>query len=177
MNQAQLVRVSAMKDGINPLKLRIPAAALDIKSSPVCEMTLLSDVSADVTLAKNGAEVFVNGEVSFRAALKCADCGIDFEHDYNEPISVEFYHAIPVHAGQKIHELSEDELERTFYDGDEIDLLPAIRDTVLLAVPIAPLCRPDCKGVCLECGANLNEEECHCCESTNSRPVAVSSNN
>ncbi len=46
--------------------------------------------------------------------------------------------------------------------GDEVDLEPLVRDAVLLELPPAPLCRPDCLGLCPFCGANRNEETCGC---------------
>jgi uncharacterized protein len=45
-------------------------------------------------------------------------------------------------------------------DDGNIDLGPIVREYLLLEVPINPLCRPDCKGLCMECGANLNEGTC-----------------
>ncbi len=45
---------------------------------------------------------------------------------------------------------------------DEVDLEPLVRDAVLLELPRAPLCRPDCLGLCPTCGANRNEEACGC---------------
>jgi len=47
-------------------------------------------------------------------------------------------------------------------EGDEVDLEPLVHDAVLLELPSAPLCRPDCRGLCPECGADRNEEPCHC---------------
>jgi uncharacterized protein len=43
-----------------------------------------------------------------------------------------------------------------------IDLNPDIRDEIILDYPIKPLCRPDCKGLCVKCGKNLNEGKCDC---------------
>ena len=45
---------------------------------------------------------------------------------------------------------------------DELDLSPMVRDAVVLELPLAPLCRPDCRGLCPRCGADLNEEHCDC---------------
>jgi uncharacterized protein len=42
-----------------------------------------------------------------------------------------------------------------------IDLAPVMRDYILLEIPISPLCRPDCKGLCPVCGNNLNDSTCH----------------
>lgn len=47
-------------------------------------------------------------------------------------------------------------------DGDQIDLEPLARDALLLELPVAPLCRPDCKGLCPNCGINRNDESCDC---------------
>lgn len=47
-------------------------------------------------------------------------------------------------------------------EGDQVDLAPLVHDAVFLDLPIAPLCRPDCKGLCATCGADLNEGPCHC---------------
>jgi uncharacterized protein len=43
-----------------------------------------------------------------------------------------------------------------------IDLAPLLRELSLLAVPMQVLCRPDCQGICIECGQNLNEGLCAC---------------
>ena len=45
---------------------------------------------------------------------------------------------------------------------DELDLEPLVRDAVLLELPLAPLCREDCAGLCPQCGANRNEGACGC---------------
>ena len=45
---------------------------------------------------------------------------------------------------------------------DEIDLEPMVHDAVLLELPQAPLCRPDCRGLCPTCGADLNAQSCDC---------------
>lgn len=47
-------------------------------------------------------------------------------------------------------------------DGDLLDLYPMVRDTVLLELPAAPLCRPDCRGLCPWCGTDRNERACGC---------------
>jgi uncharacterized protein len=57
------------------------------------------------------------------------------------------------------HEGEEDSYEVT---GTEIDLEPMLRDALVLALPLNPLCSQDCKGYCAGCGQNLNEGECTC---------------
>jgi uncharacterized protein len=49
----------------------------------------------------------------------------------------------------------ENDGEERFLDGDYLDLEPAFRDAVVLALPLSPLCREDCPGLCVECGVKL----------------------
>ena len=55
---------------------------------------------------------------------------------------------------------------------DHIDTEPLLRDELLLAMPLAPVCRPDCKGLCPECGTDLNTGACSGHESEPVSPFA-----
>lgn len=55
----------------------------------------------------------------------------------------------------------EDADEETF-DGKTIDLDPILREQILLALPMHVVCNDDCKGLCAQCGQNLNEAKCGC---------------
>jgi DUF177 domain-containing protein len=61
---------------------------------------------------------------------------------------------------RELFERGSDEEETYSIDRDQIDVEPLVRDAVLLEVPLAPLCREACKGLCPECGANRNEVDC-----------------
>ena len=50
----------------------------------------------------------------------------------------------------------------TFYEDDAIDLADLLREQFYLALPMKPLCRQDCKGLCPQCGTNLNTDTCQC---------------
>jgi len=65
----------------------------------------------------------------------------------------------------KAEPVSEDDAEdddRYFYQGDQVDLAPMLREHVILAAPMQPLCREDCAGLCPRCGKDLNEGPCQC---------------
>lgn len=57
--------------------------------------------------------------------------------------------------------------------GDQIDLAPVVRQTVLLEMPEAPLCREDCAGICPVCGADRNIDPCDCDTSVRDERWAV----
>jgi uncharacterized protein len=50
--------------------------------------------------------------------------------------------------------------------GEQIDLTPMVRENLLLEAPVAPLCRPDCAGLCPTCGVDRNVADCNCAEAT-----------
>ncbi|NLX61278.1 MAG: DUF177 domain-containing protein [Tissierellia bacterium] len=58
--------------------------------------------------------------------------------------------------------MEEGEGEVIYYSEDELDLQEEILTTIVLALPMKPLCKEACKGICPQCGTNLNIEECNC---------------
>jgi uncharacterized protein len=59
-------------------------------------------------------------------------------------------------------ELGADDAAATFYKDDAIDLADLLREQFYLALPMKPLCRQDCRGLCPQCGTNLNTDTCQC---------------
>ena len=59
-------------------------------------------------------------------------------------------------------EVEEDDLSTAFYENDAIDLGQLMMEQFQLALPMKPLCREDCKGLCPNCGMNLNTGTCDC---------------
>jgi len=55
-----------------------------------------------------------------------------------------------------------EDADEEVFDGKTIDLDPIVREQVLLALPMNAVCREDCKGLCAQCGQNLNEKQCGC---------------
>ena len=52
--------------------------------------------------------------------------------------------------------------DKKVFEGDVIDFRDAVQEQVIMAIPMQPLCREDCRGLCPGCGANLNLEKCRC---------------
>ena len=55
-----------------------------------------------------------------------------------------------------------EELGVVLFEGDQIDFRAIIQEQVILAIPMQPICRQDCRGLCARCGANLNDGPCDC---------------
>ncbi|WP_196591775.1 YceD family protein [Pectinatus frisingensis] len=69
-----------------------------------------------------------------------------------------------VHAFKEVYKekMSVNEPDVNIFSGDFIDITKLVRDIVVAEQPINNLCKPDCKGLCLKCGTNLNKSECNC---------------
>ena len=59
-------------------------------------------------------------------------------------------------------ELAEEDVDISYYRDDQIDLTELLREQFYLAVPMKPLCREDCRGLCPSCGTNRNTGTCQC---------------
>jgi len=64
--------------------------------------------------------------------------------------------------GERAGSFELEDADEVIFDGKKIDLDPIVREQVLLALPMSAVCREDCKGLCAQCGQNLNEKQCGC---------------
>ena len=98
--------------------------------------------------------VLVTGPVSGEVTCSCARCLTEFQTDLEVELCELF--AGPGHLGDQ------EDVYRV--SGEEIDLEPMLRDELTLALPLNPVCRNDCKGMCARCGRELNDGGCDCTE-------------
>jgi uncharacterized protein len=104
-------------------------------------------VVLDVELQSVNEGIVVTGTISAPWRAECRRC--------LEPIE-----GLAVATVTEIFEEEPVEGETSLLEADRIDLEPLVREAVLLELPVAPLCRDDCAGLCPECGANLATTEC-----------------
>jgi len=124
--------------GIDPGRSVVPAGA---------------EVEADVTLTPFEGGIDVAGTVTAPWVGICRRCAEPVEGELRIRVRERFADPpIATAADEEIYPI----------DDDVIDLAPLVRDTVVLELPAAPLCREDCAGLCPQCGANLNEGACGC---------------
>jgi uncharacterized protein len=106
------------------------------------------DVALDLRFEAVSEGVLVTGSAVATLTGECARC-LDPLTTTIEVSFQELYRYLP-DPGE-----DENDGEERFLDGDYLDLEPAFRDAVVLALPLSPLCRDDCPGLCVECGAKL----------------------
>lgn len=111
------------------------------------------------TLTMAGDDVFLRGTVSGEMRSTCVRCLEEAKLPVSIPLLTTFVEASDEDEEE---EDANDDVDVATFDGDEIDLAPEIRDQLVLALPLHPLCREDCRGLCPVCGVNRNQKACKC---------------
>jgi uncharacterized protein len=130
--------------------------SIDIPGSFVVEDTSLSNLSGTLRLTRTPQGVVIQGVLAALLTTECVRCLSPAIVPFDVTFSDLFLNPNAV-----------DREPDTFYVIDEggfIDLTPIVREEAILAMPIQPLCSPDCKGLCSECGTNLNTGTCDCAQ-------------
>jgi uncharacterized protein len=116
-------------------------------------------VNGKIRLAGN--EVFLNGHVDTRAQVECDRCLQPVEIPVSADFELEYISGSEYETSAAV-ELTEAEMSVSVFDGKAIDVDEIVKEQILLAVPTRMLCREDCKGICPQCGTDLNADKCEC---------------
>ncbi|MBN4076436.1 DUF177 domain-containing protein [Gemmatimonas aurantiaca] len=133
----------------------------------LAEVRLAEGVGIDMSIQQTDTEYFVNGECSATVEMDCARCLEVAQIELHGELSLV---VIRPTAGDT-SAFGKDGDEAIRLDVDEVlNLDDYIRQALFTEVPLKPLCREDCRGLCSVCGANKNEGSCDCeAESRDSR--------
>ncbi|MGA9115468.1 MAG: DUF177 domain-containing protein [Bacteroidota bacterium] len=152
------IQVSGISEGVHHYDLKTDARTLDLGER------FPGEVRVAVNLERVGTQVHLRAQASTRGVFECDRCLAPFES--------------LLKASYTMHYLTEG--DHGGFDPAEVQIVPShlgvidlaedVRQTVLLAVPLKLLCRPDCAGLCPRCARNLNEGPCGCVdEATDAR--------
>jgi uncharacterized protein len=115
--------------------------------------------SVALEVEPDGNDVFVHGRLAATMPQTCSRCLEDFAARVDAPVDVRL---VPKPSGADSVELGADDLDVDFYENDELDVTRVVANEATLALPMKPLCREDCRGLCRACGANRNVTPCTC---------------
>ena len=101
------------------------------------------------------------GTVKTELELPCSRCLETYRLPVNAAFDLRYLPATEA-STEAEREVEEDDLETSYYRDDQIDLNELLREQFYLALPMKPLCREDCKGLCAQCGTNQNTGSCNC---------------
>jgi uncharacterized protein len=126
------------------------------------EYRVAAPVDLVLDVHKLGGGAFgVAGRVRAQLEVVCSRCLEPFE----VPVDAAFdlrYVPQSENLGEGEREIGDDDLTTAFYRDGMLDLIDLMREQFVLTLPMKPLCREDCKGICPECGTNLNKGQCDC---------------
>ena len=125
------------------------------------DFRVIAPVALAFEIFKDGERFRLAGRVQTTLELPCSRCVELFA----TPVDALFdlrYQPHAEHTGEGEHEIAEDDLTTAFYEHEEIDLGQLMREQFYLSLPMKPLCREMCGGLCPVCGTNLNHGACAC---------------
>ena len=134
-----------------------------------------------LSIYRVGEDLILDGEIRGSLPLECGRCLARYREVVRER-----FRLVLEPAGSRVPADPEgaqalarygmclaDELEAGWYQGNEIDLAGFVREAVCLTMPVQPLCREDCAGLCPRCGVDRNAGTCDCPETSGDSPFAV----
>lgn len=112
-----------------------------------------ADLKAKATI---DGSVEVSGRVTGKLEMKCSRC----LKPVTEEVDIPFHEVFRQADGSEVVQDADDDI--TYVEGESVELVRYVEEAVLLYLPLAPVCRKDCRGLCPSCGRDLNEGSCDC---------------
>jgi uncharacterized protein len=165
-----ILNIDALEEANRPFEADLPREFLDsvLRADPPTEFHAGGASHLTGRTTKMGRQVLVQGKFLLPLTSPCKRC-LETVNVSEEVELVRTFvpddQARPAreHKGETAEGSFEPELvDEETYQGKELDLTLAVREQILLSLPAAPLCAEDCKGLCPECGKDLNDGECGC---------------
>ncbi len=149
--------VRNIKDGnFNNHEVEIPTSQIDLN---IDEVDFLSPVRGLIQLLRHSEDnIYVKADVKTVIELQCGKCLESFTTDIDATFEVQF----SPNPNPEQSETEDIEDGERYYDGETFDISDDTRRALAIQIPIWPLCSQMCEGLCYNCGANLNTEDCIC---------------
>jgi uncharacterized protein len=125
----------------------------------------MAPVHLNAQIQKMEEDITIEGRISTKIEMVCSRCLKSHETSLDDTFEVIYRPQLDDEPGEEI-ELDDTELNVTYYQGDSISVAELLREQLLLVLPMKPLCKIDCAGLCPSCGNDLNEERCTCSRET-----------
>lgn len=121
-------------------------------------------VEGNVKVTRLAEDLLVQGSVGAEVPLVCSRCLESFTIPVTATLEEKYQPSVDVYTGRPLvrAEMVADDGVFSISASHEMDLVEPVRQSLLVALPIRPLCREDCAGLCPQCGKNLNEGPCDC---------------
>ncbi|MEI7811955.1 MAG: DUF177 domain-containing protein [Ignavibacteria bacterium] len=145
-----IIKYTNFTDGLHDLDLDERAEKLGLAKP------FNGEVKLKVRMDKSHSQIVLNCDLDSKADLICDRCGEEFSAELNNKFRLVYL------FGQDPGNDSSTDLYYIEPEIDKIKLDEDVKDYAVLSMPMKNLCREDCKGICPDCGKNLNNYECNC---------------
>ncbi|MFQ5816546.1 MAG: DUF177 domain-containing protein [Terriglobia bacterium] len=125
------------------------------------EFRQLGVLASEVVAELDGRDIRIAGHLETQVELSCARCLELVAHDVSANFDLRYRPVASIAREEEIT-LAQEDTEVGFYTGSGLFLADVVAEQVHLVLPMKPLCRDDCRGLCPECGVNLNRGSCGC---------------
>ena len=122
---------------------------------------IVAPVLLDFDIQKDKDKFRLVGSAKTELELPCSRCLEPFRMLVDAPFDMRLLPAAEL-AEDDEREVQDEELDTSYYRDDQIDLNELLREQFYLVLPMKPLCRDECKGLCPQCGTNWNTASCAC---------------
>ena len=124
------------------------------------DIELAGPLDADLRLQRTNRGILVRGDLRAPLRRTCSRCTDPYVEEVSVPIEEEFLPSVDLESGSQVQaEPAEADVALRIDERHEIDLSGVFHDELSLTEPMHPLCRPDCAGLCPECGEKLERGE------------------
>ena len=145
-----IIKISNLSDGVHNYNFNDSIKELGL-SEPFYD-----NFTVDVELNKFQNQIILDSEISLKAKFECDRCSNEYSTNLKTKYRMVYL------FGQEPDDNDSIDISYLPLEADKIDITKDVRDYVLLAIPMKKLCKEDCKGLCANCGKNLNEGDCNC---------------
>lgn len=171
------IDLSLLEEGTTPLDFVDSPESYTAKDP---SLRLIQSVEVHIVITKTGNHIILSGEAATKVQSTCSRCLNPIEYPVRTQFTTELRQkpaiiaSEPSESGKKTKLLDEDfeeaeigssisgEADVTYYSSEMFDLSEETRQYLELSLPMQPLCKEDCLGLCPRCGANLNKGKCSC---------------
>lgn len=165
------IRVADVGEEEKSLEFREPLGELNalLRARAAVDFEFVRDAAVDLRHYRAGTDLFFGGRIEAESSGTCARCLERFP----APIDRDFQWVLKPRSKESGDVEGVAGSALAFYEGDEVDLAPLVREEILVALPTRALCKEDCAGLCAHCGSNRNLRDCGCTEERGDPRLAV----
>ena len=150
-------QLEAVLDEPLSFDFEVPFAREELDREPLVAVRP-ARIAGEVSRVDGGHSL--TASLAWDGRLECSRCLAPYDFSHQEDFSLMLYPRKPI--SEPDLSLDREDLDAYFYDDPNVPVAPIVEERIQMAIPMKPLCREDCLGLCFQCGADRNVTRCDC---------------